>query len=110
MGSFSDLKAYHAALGPRRFWLTMAATLVLIGVLSGLNIWLDEVTGWPDAYGIHCHGRGCTFTYLYHSPQLLRGGSAYEIVLFALIWLLPAFLLGVGGYALIRRLRANRIS
>jgi uncharacterized membrane protein YhaH (DUF805 family) len=107
MGSFSDLKAYHSAVGRRRFWLTMAGTLGFIAALSGLNIWLDAETGWPDAYGFHCHGRGCTFTYLYHSSLLLRGGNAYEIALFLLIWLLPACLLGIGMYALVRRWRRN---
>jgi hypothetical protein len=104
MGNFSDLKEYHAAAGPSRFWFTIAITIALIGVLSGLNIWLSAETGWPDAYGFHCHGRGCTFTYLYHSPLLLQGGSAYEISLFALLWLLPVFLLCIGVYAVVRRL------
>jgi hypothetical protein len=107
MSNFSELKEYYVAAGPRRFWFTMAMTVTLIAFLSGLNIWLSEETGWADAYGFHCHGRGCTFTYLYHSPQLLRGGSGYEMGLFALLWLLPAFLLGIGLYTVVRRLRGS---
>ena len=105
MGTFSDLKQNYATLGPKRFWLMVAGTLTFIATLSGLDIWLSNETGWPDAYGFHCHGRGCTFTYLIHSPQLLRGGSTYEICLFVLLWLLPSILIGVGAYAFVKHIR-----
>lgn len=105
MGTFSDLKKSYVAVGPTRFWLMAAGTLALIATLSGLDIWLSQKTGWPEAYGFQCHGRGCTLTYLIHSPQLIHGGSIYELCLFALLWLLPAFLIGCGVYAIVRRIR-----
>jgi len=40
---------------------------------------------------------------------LLRGGSAHELALFALLWLLPAFIVGCAIYAISKRRRRDRI-
>lgn len=109
MRSFSDLNEYYTAVGSGRFWLTTAITLGFIAILVSLKFWLEEQTGWPDAYGVHCNGRGCFLTHLYHSSLLLRVGNAYEIGLFAFLWMLPAILLGCGAFAVYRRLRGNRL-
>ncbi len=103
MGNFSNLREFYAT-GSRRPHLIVAGTMVLNAVLFGLLIWLSAETGWPDAYGFRCHGRACIMAYLSHSPQLLWGGSIYEIGLFTLLWLLPTFMVGAGIYALVRRL------
>lgn len=108
MGTFSDLRSSHAELGPRRFWLLMFATVTCILVLAGAKMWLEHKTGWPDAYGFHCRGRGCIIDDLIHSPALLRKGGRYEISLFALLWLVPAIVLGAAIVALIKRVRGDR--
>ena len=108
MGTFSDLRSLHAALGPRRFWLLTFATIMFILVLAATKIWLEHKTGWPNAYGFHCRGRGCTIDDLIHSPALLRKGGRYEIGLFALLWLIPAVVLAAAIIILVKRVRGDR--
>lgn len=90
------------ALASFKLWLLIVATIVFILLWAGCEIWLSNKLGWPEAYGFSCHGRGCFFEDLSHSPRLLRGGSVYEVELFAMIWLLPAFLVGTLVYAFIK--------
>lgn len=105
-----ELASPRKALGSVRFWLLTLGTVLFILLLAAGNIWLSGKIGWPEAYGFDCHGRGCFFQDLAHSPQLLRGGSMYELGLFALLWLLPAFIVGVLIYALLKHLsRRNHI-
>ena len=105
---WQEMSSYAAVLGPSRFWLLIAGTLVFIALFAGANIWLSDKIGWPEAYGFSCHGRGCWIDDLSHSPMLLRGGSSYELGLFALIWTLPSFLVGCLIYAAIKRLGSKR--
>jgi len=82
-------KAFYHTLGPSKFVAISLATLVYIAVSALLSLWLSEETGWPEAYGFECHGRGCWLTYLWHSFELLKVGTGFEIALFALLWHLP---------------------
>lgn len=83
-----ELKESYRKLGPRLFWG------IVVGLLAWLAIgmWLSLSLDWPDAYGFHCHGRGCWIDDLWHSPSLLAAGhrSAMEIGLFIWEWSLPA--------------------
>jgi len=101
------MRASRAKLDRRRVYLIVVATLVLVGLLTAVGYWLVEKTGWPSAYGFYCSGRHCMLTYLYHSPQLLRGGSAYELGLFVFLWALPAFLFTLGILGVIKRWRST---
>ena len=99
-----ELAGPRKVLGSVRFWLLMVGTVLFILLLAAGDIWLSDKIGWPERYGFGCRGRGCFFEDLAHSPQLLRGGSMYELALFALLWLLPAIIVGVLIYALFKRL------
>lgn len=103
-----ELAGTRETLGSVKFWLLVVGTVVFILLLAAGDMWLSDKIGWPEAYGFDCHGRGCFFEDLAHSPRLLRGGSAYELGLFALLWLLPAFLAGVLVYALFKRFSRRR--
>lgn len=103
-----ELAGHRKALGSVRFWLLVVGTVGVILLLAAGDIWLSDKIGWPEAYGFDCHGRGCFFENLAHSPRLLRGGNIYELGLFALFWLLPAFLVAVLIYALFKRSSRRR--
>lgn len=103
-----ELSVSYTSLGPLRFSLIIAGTILLILLIAAGDIWLSDKIGWPEAYGFSCHGRGCYIQDLTHSLKLLRGGSAYELGLFALIWWLPALIVCILIYALFRwRSRRN---
>lgn len=101
------LAGTRKSLGTFRFWVLVSGTVLFIMLFAMGGIWLSEKIGWPEAYGFACHGRGCFFQDLANSPMLLRGGSAYELGLFALLWLFPAFLIGLLIYALFKRLKRD---
>ncbi len=109
MRYFTQLRGYRAALGAVRFWAVLIGTVLFILLLAGADIWLSNKIGWPEAYGFHCHGRGCWIENWMHSPKLLRGGSAYELALFAFLWWMPAVVAGCAVYGLLKRRRRNRI-
>lgn len=107
---WADLAESRKTLESLRFWLLVAGTVLFILLLAAGEMWLSDKVGWPEAYGFDCHGRGCFIQDLIHSPKLLRGGSVYEFGLFALLWALPAILVGVLVYAAFKRLsRGNHI-
>ena len=106
MGDISRLKAYHKELGPLRFWSLLIATILFILLWVGADIWLSGKIGWPDSYGFHC-SRRCLIENAIHSPQLLRGGSVYELALFAHIWTMPAALAGIALWTVVKRVRRN---
>lgn len=85
-----DQKAHYGSLGPARFFGLYGALLIYIFVFVWLLTWLSDETGWPEAYGSQCHGRGCWPTYLWHSFGLLKNSTGYQIGLFALLWHVPA--------------------
>ena len=91
-------KAFYHTLGPLKFVVIVLATLAYIAVFAWLLHCLSEETGWPEAYGSECHGRGCWPEYLWHSFGLLKVGSGFEIALFALLWHLPVFF---GAFAIV---------
>ena len=101
------MSGYALILGPMRFRAIFGGTVVFTLLLAGADMWLASKIGWPEAYGFDCRGRGCWIDNLSHSPKLLRGGSAYEIGLFALLWLLPAVVVGCAVYAIFKRRRRN---
>lgn len=89
LAKFSEIRDLYRAMGPVRF-------TILIGGLTALSIgavaihgWLCKKTGWPEAYGFHCRGRGCLWVEMAHSHLLWRTATLYEILLFAWLWLLP---------------------
>lgn len=86
-----ELRESHRQLGPRRFWTMMLALISLIFGWAALGIWLKTETGWPERYGFHCHGRGCLFVDMWHSPALLSHLDVYQIGLFLWIWSIPLF-------------------
>ncbi len=38
----NELAPYHESLGPMRFWALMAGTLVAIGAIAAVLMWLDQ--------------------------------------------------------------------
>src|SRR6478735_2542360 len=109
MSRLSDLRDYYRIMGPLRFTIFFGGlTAILIGFAS-IGFWLASKTGWPEAYGFRCHGRGCLPIELYHSPALLQHGGLYALLLFAWMWLLPfAFGSAVGVIVLRRWLKRRR--
>lgn len=104
-----EMNGLAAELDPIRFSAFLAGTVVFVLSLAAADMWLSSKIGWPEAYGFTCHGRGCRIDYLIHSPALLRGGSIYELSLFALLWFMPAILVGCAAYAIFKRRRRNPI-
>ena len=95
---WEDQNAYYQSLGAARFIGLYAAMIAYLVVCVCLLTWLSDETGWPEAYGFRCHGRGCWTTYLWHSFDLLKRATFAEVALFALLWHLPAI---VGALVLI---------
>ena len=108
MAYLSELRGYHKALGPVRFWAMLIGTVLVVLLLAGADVWLSDKIGWPEAYGFQCRGRDCWIQNWMHSPKLLRGGSAYELSLFALLWWMPTVVVGCAIYGLRRRLGRHR--
>ncbi|MFC0588418.1 hypothetical protein ACFFF7_03235 [Novosphingobium aquiterrae] len=107
-----EQRALYQTLGPLRFVGIYTAISVYLVAFVWLLIWLSDETGWPEAYGSRCHGRGCWPTYLWHSFGLLNGATGYEIALFALLWHLPVIVGSIIAVVLVRRglnRRRNRI-
>ena len=100
---FEQQKTFYRTLGPLRFAGIYLALFLYIGVFVWLLMWLSDETGWPEAYGSRCHGRGCWPTYLWRSFGLLKNGSAHEIGLFALLWHMPVFVGASVTLVLMRR-------
>ena len=87
-----EQKGLYHTLGAARFFGIYLALIIYLMMFVWLLIWLSNETGWPEAYGSRCHGRGCWPNYLWHSFGLLRGATAHEIALFVVLWHLPATL------------------
>lgn len=77
-------------MGVLRFTIFFGGLFAIIVGIALLHEWLAGQIAWPNAYGFRCSGRGCWWVELYHSPELLRGGTIYEFELFALLWSIPA--------------------
>lgn len=86
---FEQQKALYNTLGPFKFAGLYLAIFAYLGACVWLLEWLSDETGWREAYGFSCHGRGCWLTDLWHSRALLETANGYEIALFALLWHLP---------------------
>ena len=82
MSNFSELKQTYRRLGPIKFWSTMAAIIAW----CVLGVWLSDEVSWPDSYGYHCHGRGCFFSDLWHSPALVERGGVFPDAMFLYLW------------------------
>ena len=108
LSNFSELKASYKKLGPLRFWAWLGGTILLILLWVGAQFWVSYKIGWPDSYGFECRGKGCLFVHMAHSAKLLRGGSAYELTLFALLWSWVALIVGWAIYALLKRRRPSK--
>ncbi len=80
---------YHA-FGWKAALALVVGTVAYILVGAALSFQL----GWPEQYGLDCHGRGCLGQYLNHSPALLQHGTLLDYLLFAWIWSLPV--IGIG--------------
>ena len=100
-----ELKESYRQLGLVRFCLFFGGLLAFLLGWAAAHFWLADKIGWPEAYGFQCRGRGCMWVEIWHSPALLKGGDAYELGMFALIWWLPALVVGCLIYALLKRLR-----
>lgn len=88
MKDFKDLASAYRQLGPVRFSLIAGGTLAAILALAVPYVILSEKLGWPEAYGVNCP-RKCGALIIWHSPRLLAGGSADEVLLFGVIWAVP---------------------
>lgn len=90
--------------------LAMILTITFIAGWASVDHWLKEMTGWPEAYGFHCHApRGCLFQDLIYSPRLLERAGFYEVLQFAHLWVLWVLVLIVGIWLLAsRRLKRHR--
>jgi hypothetical protein len=95
------------AVGPSRFVLIIVAALAWAAAL----IWLSDKVNWPDGYGFRCTGKGCWIDEMWHSGDLLRRHSIYEIALFLCIWGGPAAMFGgIFIYHRSRKLRDRQSS
>lgn len=83
-------RGFYHAVGAVRYWTIMVGTVVFCIGFGTLVWWLSEKTGWPDAYGFHCRGKGCLFIELWNSPLLLQNPNGYALALFATLWFIPA--------------------
>ena len=102
-----EMKESYRKLGPRKFWAITISTLSIIFVYALLTLWLYKKVGWPERYGFHCSGHDCLIADLWHSPALLSQPDGYHLGLFALIWSLPAFVVGCVIYPAVKKRRAR---
>ncbi|QNO29262.1 hypothetical protein EEB18_010180 [Sphingopyxis sp. OPL5] len=109
MGSFSETKALYSTLGPIRFSILMGGMIAFGLAFAGAEAWLSGKLNWPEAFGFQCRGRGCLFTKMGHSGQLLEAGGAYAWGLFALYWAMPAIAICAVIVIRLRRRRRNPI-
>jgi hypothetical protein len=100
LGDTKIVQSYRT-LGPGKFGSLMVALFAWIGV----GAWLAMSLRWPDAYGFHCHGRGCFVEDLWYSPRLIAPGhrTLMEIGLFAWEWSLPGIPLGALAWSLMKK-------
>ncbi|WP_448663130.1 hypothetical protein ACG3SL_00165 [Sphingomonas sp. CJ20] len=89
-------------------WKPTLALIVATVVYIFVGAWLSHQLNWPDQYGLHCRGRGCLFTELYHSPALLRGGRWQEYLLFGWFWFLPVIAIAALSFGLWDARRRSR--
>lgn len=109
MGSFTELRDVYRVMGPLRFTIFFGSLAAVIGSFAAAGMWLMDKTGWPEAYGSRCHGRGCWLNYFYHSPKLLEEARTYELLLFGWIWFVPVVTgLMIGVVLLRRRLKRRK--
>jgi hypothetical protein len=99
---FAELVAAYRQLGPVRFSLIVGGTLAAILALVVPYVILSEKLGWPEAYGVNCP-RKCGALIIWHSPKLLEGGSADEVLLFGVIWAVPLIAAVLMLLAMLRR-------
>ena len=107
-----ELRDYYRHMGPLRFTIFFGGLTALLVGFAAVGMWLEDQTGWPEAYGFYCHGRGCWPENLYHSPSLLDTAGPYELMLFGWIWLVPGVAAATVTITLLRRWlkrRRNRI-
>jgi len=107
LGNFQTVQLYRT-LGLVRFIALFVGLLAVILPIVFLYSWLEGLTGWPDAYGFHCH-RKCMIENLWHSPALLHQATWPELGLFALIWSMPAIVAGAFVYAFLKKRAARPI-
>ncbi len=95
-----ELRASYRKLGALRFFAMMLALLVWIGIFAWLSVTLD----FPRSAGSTCHGK-CTIEDFWYSPYLLRHGGWMGFALFAWLWSMPAFVVGMLIYAKLKKRR-----
>jgi hypothetical protein len=100
--AFGDLVSFYRQLGPLRFSLIAGGTLAAILALAVPYVILSEKLGWPEAYGVDCP-RKCGALIIWHSPRLLAGGSADEVLLFGVIWAVPVIAAVIMLLVILRR-------
>ena len=88
-----------------RDWHCLAATIVFLLVWQFSVKHLAKQVHWPEAYDLHYRGRGAFYQYLFHSDMLLRHGGLSEAILFFVMWLVPAWFIGVAVWLNRRRSR-----
>jgi hypothetical protein len=88
------------------FWAGMVVGITWIAVF----VWLSIDLGWPDNYGFHCHGKGCLFVEIWHSPTLLKHNRLKEFALFMCVWTLPALVLGVWAWVGWKKLKNKHLN
>jgi hypothetical protein len=93
-----ELKKSCRQLGAARFGAIMLGTCVWIGI----GAWLQMTNDYPAAYGSSCH-RKCLIEDYWYSPELIRHGGGLAYALFAWLWLLPVFVIGVAIWARLRK-------
>ncbi len=103
MGGLANLRTSYQALGPLRFWLLLGGTILACVGFGIAHWWLAERIGWPDAYGFHCRGRGCLWREWFHSPLLLKSPNPYGLLLFALLWSVPAIVASTAVFVWLKR-------
>jgi len=105
MSWLSDLRESYRVLGGAKFWALISGTISWIAI----GVWLMMTATWPgqcDHEGRKLIGH---FKQLYCSPDLLSGGLT-EYGLFAWLWSMPLFVVGLILWAILRKSRTANLS
>jgi hypothetical protein len=102
MTGIPELRSLYRQVGGLRFWMIIAPLLLWIFGSASLTFSLD----FPSAYGSSCE-RKCALESYWYSPVLISEThrAPSEIILFVLLWFVPASLIAVVAWSWIAHFR-----